>query len=208
MSAALGKVRTSSALRSFARHFALSKEFAYFVINKTVKAVIAPNPYHYIYIRSMKKSILITLLSALCALGQAQTLTLEECYELARANFLQVRRLQLIERTRDCNLANAAKGTRRQARARRCHGNRPHARYERRTGCKARKGIPRTATPANHKKSEINPKTKIQIQNDGAGSHCQKCIDSYRRSILERPRGEFLLRGNIVEVLRQDINHA
>ena len=32
-----------------ARHFALSKEFAYFVINKTVKAVIAPNPYHYIY---------------------------------------------------------------------------------------------------------------------------------------------------------------
>ena len=58
----------------------------------------------------MKKSILITLLSALCALGQAQTLTLEECYELARANFPQVRRLQLIERTRDCNLANAAKG--------------------------------------------------------------------------------------------------
>ena len=98
----------------------------------------------------MKKSILITLLSALCALGQAQTLTLEECYELARANFPQVRRLQLIERTRDCNLANAAKGTRQQARARRCHSNQPHARYERRTGCKARKGIPRTATPANH----------------------------------------------------------
>ena len=47
--AALGKARTSSALRSFARHFALSKEFSYFVINKTVKAVIAPNPYHYIY---------------------------------------------------------------------------------------------------------------------------------------------------------------
>mgnify|MGYP006313942735 FL=1 len=148
--AAPGKTRTNSALRSFARHFALSKEFAYFVINKTVKAVIAPNPYHYIYIRSMKKSILITLLSALCALGQAQTLTLEECYELARANFPQVRRLQLIERTRDCNLANAAKGTRQQARARRCHGNRPHARHEQRTGCKARKGIPRTATPANH----------------------------------------------------------
>ena len=29
---------------------------------------------------------------------------------MARANFPQVRRLQLIERTRDCNLANAAKG--------------------------------------------------------------------------------------------------
>ena len=66
----------------------------------------------------MKKSILITLLSALCALGQAQTLTLEECYELARANFPQVRRLQLIERTRDCNLANAAKAGCRNSRSR------------------------------------------------------------------------------------------
>lgn len=58
----------------------------------------------------MKRSILIMLLSTLCAFGQAQTLTLEECYELARANYPQVRRLQLIERTRACNLDNAAKG--------------------------------------------------------------------------------------------------
>lgn len=58
----------------------------------------------------MKRSILIMLLSTLCAFGQAQTLTLEKCYDLARANYPQVRRLQLIERTRACNLDNAAKG--------------------------------------------------------------------------------------------------
>ena len=57
----------------------------------------------------MKRSILIMLLSTLCAFGQAQTLTLEKCYDLARANYPQVRRLQLIERTRACNLDNAGK---------------------------------------------------------------------------------------------------
>ncbi len=43
--------------------------------------------------------------------ASAQTLTLEQCYTLARANYPVVKQLALIEKTRDYTVSNAAKGT-------------------------------------------------------------------------------------------------
>ena len=44
-------------------------------------------------------------------IASAQTLTLEQCYTLARTNYPVVKQLALIEKTREYTVSNAAKGT-------------------------------------------------------------------------------------------------
>lgn len=64
----------------------------------------------------IRARIIRTIRYALVALSllnsaSAQTLTLEQCYTLARANYPVVKQLALIEKMRDYTVSNAAKGT-------------------------------------------------------------------------------------------------
>ena len=57
-----------------------------------------------------KMKILKYLLILLFFSGNAQTLTLEECYDLAKQNYPLIKRHDLIAKTKEYNLQNAAKG--------------------------------------------------------------------------------------------------
>lgn len=62
----------------------------------------------------MTRTISLLLLSALCLTGaraqETRTLTLEQCYQLAEANYPLTKQRELIRKTRDYNIANIAKG--------------------------------------------------------------------------------------------------
>jgi outer membrane protein TolC len=65
-----------------------------------------------IKMKKMKKASAALLLSlaGLCALAQEAPLTLDSCYALAKRNYPLIRQHELIQRTRDYSVANAAKG--------------------------------------------------------------------------------------------------
>lgn len=56
------------------------------------------------------RMLLAWFLPALCLPQVPEKLTIERCYELARANYPQLRRLELVERTAAFNIENAGKG--------------------------------------------------------------------------------------------------
>src|ERR1035437_2421449 len=59
----------------------------------------------------MKKQILFVLLGFVCQLSlTAQNLTVETCYEKAKANYPLVKQYGLIEQTANYNISNANKG--------------------------------------------------------------------------------------------------
>ena len=57
----------------------------------------------------MKKLILILFFSALAHSGYMQTISIEDCYLMARKNYPLIKQYDLIEKSKEYNLANAAK---------------------------------------------------------------------------------------------------
>ena len=58
----------------------------------------------------MKKQFIPLLLLLLCTVSGKAQLTLEDCYRKAQANYPLIRQYELIEKTKEYNLANAARG--------------------------------------------------------------------------------------------------
>lgn len=58
----------------------------------------------------MKKLIIQLLLIMFSAVLYSQSISIEKCYQMARQNYPLIRQYELIEQSKDYNLANAAKG--------------------------------------------------------------------------------------------------